>query len=206
MTESKSRLARWSERKHAARRGEAVDEPVADAGRVDPAPAEQPPSVAPTEEAGAPELPSIDALDFQSDYTAFLRENVPEVLRRAALRKLWLSDPVLANLDGLNDYDENYNLVDQAITLVQTSYRPGRGYADEADDKADDKPDRVATEGADAGADSPPEPMQAEPAGDDAPGENVAAVNAVDAAAQHNVTTADEIVQTELVQPPEKQD
>jgi hypothetical protein len=80
-------------------------------------------------------LPPIDELDFQSDYTAFLTENVPEELRRAALRKLWRSDPVLANLDGLNDYDEDYNLIDQVITLPQSSYRPGRGYLDESEKK-----------------------------------------------------------------------
>ena len=30
---------------------------------------------------------------------------MPEHLKQAALRKLWLSNPVFANLDGLNDYD-----------------------------------------------------------------------------------------------------
>jgi len=208
MSESKSRLARWSERKHAARRGEAVDEPVAPTPPVDAVPAGQPTSMAPTEEAETPVLPSIDELDFQSDYTAFLRENVPEALRRAALRKLWLSDPVLANLDGLNDYDENYNLVDQAITLLQTRYRPGRGYADETEDKAD----QIVADGADAGAGSPPQAVQVEPADeaapseadDDAPSENVAAVNEVDAAAQQNLTIGDEIASAELVQRPNK--
>ena len=41
----------------------------------------------------APVLPSVDELDFQSDYTAFLAKNVPEALRRAALRKLWMQRP-----------------------------------------------------------------------------------------------------------------
>ena len=94
-----------------------------------------------------PDLPSIDQLMFQSDYTAFMAKNVPEALRRAALRKLWMSDPVLANLDGLNDYYEDYNIVDQAITAAQTSYRPGKGYLDEIEEKLaqlDDKPARTA--------------------------------------------------------------
>ena len=34
-----------------------------------------------------------------------MREGVPEFLKKQALRKLWLSSPILANLDGLNDYD-----------------------------------------------------------------------------------------------------
>ena len=54
------------------------------------------------------DLPDIETLDKDSDYTGFLRDGVPEELKKLALRKLWLSDPVLANLDGLNDYDEDF--------------------------------------------------------------------------------------------------
>jgi len=70
------------------------------------------------EEASAQELelPDIESLDKDSDYTAFLREGVPDALRRMALRKLWLSDPVLANLDGLNDYDEDFAALFQAAS------------------------------------------------------------------------------------------
>ncbi len=64
-----------------------------------------------------------------------MKKNVPEALRRAALRKLWKSDPILANLDGLNDYDEDYNLVDTAITAAQTAYKVGKGYLDEIGEK-----------------------------------------------------------------------
>ena len=56
-----------------------------------------------------PDLPDIDSLDKESDYSVFLKEGVPEELTRLALRKLWRSDPVLAVLDGLNDYDEDYH-------------------------------------------------------------------------------------------------
>jgi hypothetical protein len=37
---------------------------------------------------------------------------------------------VFANLDGLNHYDEDYNVIDKAITLAQTGYHPERGYLD----------------------------------------------------------------------------
>jgi hypothetical protein len=43
------------------------------------------------------------------------------------LRKLWLSDPIFANLDGLNDYDENFNLIDKIIAAADTNYKVGRG-------------------------------------------------------------------------------
>jgi hypothetical protein len=150
VSEGQNALTRWSQRKLAARHagdaptarsdadapirpGEATQESAL--GRPMPAddsPGREPGSgETPAAGHGVPDLPSIDQLDGQSDYTAFLAKNVPEALTRAALRKLWVSDPVLANLDGLNDYDEDYNLVDQAITAAQTSYRPGMGYLDE---------------------------------------------------------------------------
>jgi Protein of unknown function (DUF3306) len=159
-SEPKGVLARWSQRKLAARRGEVedeprVDEPVAEALGAEAVPPETP-------EPEAPELPPIETLDFHSDYTAFLAKNVPEALRRAALRKLWVSDPVLANLDGLNDYDEDYNVVDQVITLAQTGYRPGLGYLDEAEKKLDEAEKKLArideAMGGPASADSQAEP------------------------------------------------
>lgn len=57
------------------------------------------------------DLPDVDTLTYESDFTGFLRDGVPELVRRAALAKLWRSDPVMANLDGLNDYDEDYRII-----------------------------------------------------------------------------------------------
>ncbi|MFQ5765526.1 MAG: DUF3306 domain-containing protein, partial [Rhodospirillales bacterium] len=62
-------------------------------------------------------------LDKDSDFTPFMAENVPEFLRRQALRVLWRSDPVLANLDGLNDYDEDFSLA----TLVGKALAGAKG-------------------------------------------------------------------------------
>ncbi len=42
------------------------------------------------------------------DYNRLMRDDVPEGLRRRLLRRLWQSDETLANLDGLNDYDEDF--------------------------------------------------------------------------------------------------
>ncbi len=80
------------------------------------------------------ELPDIDSLDKDSDYTAFMREGVPEVLRRRALRKLWLSDPVLANVDGLNDYDEDFAALFQTVTeATQKVSDAARSMADDSE-------------------------------------------------------------------------
>lgn len=51
----------------------------------------------------------IDELEYDSDFTVFMHDKVPETLRRMALRKLWKSSPILANVDGLNDYDEDFS-------------------------------------------------------------------------------------------------
>ena len=66
-------------------------------------------------------LPSIESLTGESDFTPFLKKGVPTFLKRAALRKLWSTDPVLANLDGLNDYDDNFIKMG-AGKIVKTAY------------------------------------------------------------------------------------
>lgn len=138
MSDEQNQLSRWSQRKLAARRGETMpDEAPPVAGETSPARAVTvPPETAADEP--VPELPSIDELTSESDYTVFLKKGVPAALTKAALRKLWTSDPVLANLDGLNDYDDVYNAVQPALTLAQTSYRPGKGYADETEEAVDE--------------------------------------------------------------------
>jgi hypothetical protein len=63
-----------------------------------------------------------------SSFTQFLQRNVPEALKRRALRKLWRLDPVFANLDGLNNYDEDYTKVGKVVMPeLRSIYRVGRG-------------------------------------------------------------------------------
>ena len=52
------------------------------------------------------DLPDVDALNKDSDFSLFMREGTPEHLKKIALRKLFNSDPAFSVLDGLNDYDE----------------------------------------------------------------------------------------------------
>ncbi len=73
-------------------------------------------------------LPDPDTMTKGDDFAAFLRAAVPEALRRRALRRLWRSDPALACLDGLNDYDADYRAVSDG-TVMQTAYRAGLGFA-----------------------------------------------------------------------------
>jgi hypothetical protein len=72
-------------------------------------------------------LPDPDTMKMGDDFSAFLSKAVPERLRRRALRKLWLSNPVLANLDGLIDYGEDYTDAATVVENMQTSYQVGKG-------------------------------------------------------------------------------
>ncbi|WP_108258308.1 DUF3306 domain-containing protein [Mangrovicoccus ximenensis] len=56
----------------------------------------------------------------------FLEAQLPKRLKTRALRALWRSNPVLACLDGLNDYDDDFTSA-AAQPLLDTTYRVGKG-------------------------------------------------------------------------------
>lgn len=93
----------------------------------------------------------FEALDFESDYTQFMKDDVPVDARNKALRQLWLSNPVLANMDGLDDYCEDYT--DAAMVPlngVKTAYKIGRGFLSDAEVAEWEALGRVETADADA--------------------------------------------------------
>ena len=126
-----------------------------------PAPEQEPrpgvpePAVEPEEQQAAIEdLPPIDELTAESDFTPFLRVGVPEELKRQALRKLWRTDPVFANLDGLVEYGEDFGAAFRNPGPVATLFQIGRGMpgpddAEEQPKASEPKPDQVgaASEG-----------------------------------------------------------
>ncbi|MGB0683669.1 MAG: DUF3306 domain-containing protein [Magnetovibrionaceae bacterium] len=83
------------------------------------------------------DLPPIETLTPESDFTPFMKDGIPELLKRRAMRKLWMSNPVLANLDGLNEYDEDYSMIGKVIEEVATRYKVGKGLAYEDDELED---------------------------------------------------------------------
>jgi Protein of unknown function (DUF3306) len=85
-------FSRWSRLKEETR--QAPPEPVPDR-TVDP-------------KAPAPELPPLDKLTFESDYSAFFHPKVDDDMRRAALKKLF-SDPRFNVMDGLDVYIDDYS-------------------------------------------------------------------------------------------------
>ena len=130
-------LTRWSRRKALSREGVELPEPVDevagdsesppdDAGsgnegaRQDPAGQADGQGVeAP---AAAPELPPIESLGEDSDYSAFLGSDVPADLQRKALRKLFQS-PKFNVRDGLDDYDLDFSSPEPLGDIVTAEMR-----------------------------------------------------------------------------------
>ena len=80
----------------------------------------------------------IDSMTYDSDFERFLKKDVPPALRRRALRQLWRSDPILANVDGLNDYDDDFTDAALAVKVLQTAHKVGRGYLDDDEEVEED--------------------------------------------------------------------
>lgn len=57
------------------------------------------------------QLPAVEGLTLASDFTAFLKDEVSEALRRKALQKLF-ADPHFNRMDGLDIYIDDYSLPD----------------------------------------------------------------------------------------------
>ncbi|MDJ0947562.1 MAG: DUF3306 domain-containing protein [Alphaproteobacteria bacterium] len=160
MAEQEGRLQRWARRKAAV----GTETELAEGVSVDAAPEIAPgalreadPPAAPPEtpeEIPPEDLPDVESLDKDSDYTVFLRENVPQALRNMALRKLWLSDPVFANLDGLVDYGEDFTDAATVIAGMKSAYQVGKGYITEEDERAAAEAEAEAEDAAETAADA----------------------------------------------------
>lgn len=130
------RLSRWSKRKIASTRQSETE-----AGRGG-----APPSAAADEQARhaaeltanreAAEAVDLDALDADSDFSVFLKEGVPEILKKRAMSVLWRSNPVLANVDGLVDYDDDFGSPDLLMKTFKSAYQAGRGYLEHQEREA----------------------------------------------------------------------
>ncbi len=73
------------------------------------------------------DLPDPDTMGPGDDFRAFMTKAVPDRLRRRALRRLWTSNPALANLDGLLDYGEDFTDKAKVLEHMQTAYQVGKG-------------------------------------------------------------------------------
>jgi len=100
---------RWSRRKQQARTGNPAPEDEAAGSPAETragglAEDHSPPQAAALTDA---DMPALESLDADSDYSGFLSEGVSDELRNKALRKLFLS-PQFNVVDGLDDYCEDF--------------------------------------------------------------------------------------------------
>lgn len=166
MSSDDSLLSRWSRRKRAVAQEQAEAAPTESD--------EDLPEPELLEKLG---LPDPDTLTKGGDFSAFMQTHVPDFLRRRALRKLWRSDPVLANLDGLIDHGEDYTDAATVPDTLKTAYQVGKGILRQiAEVKPEPEPENIDTpetpapeaSGAAALADTAPDrPAQSAPEPDD---------------------------------------
>lgn len=127
---------RWSRLKAEARAVPPAPIPVPDA---EPAPmaatvatAATPPEKAEqsAETAASPktELPPLESLTKDSDFSLFMNKDVAEDTRKLALRKLWTMDPHFATIDISECHSIDFNAVPTFPNgLMNTIYRVGSG-------------------------------------------------------------------------------
>lgn len=183
-------VSRWSRRKHAARERE---QQAAHDDRPETA-AEQPREGSAGPEAGEPvpgdgrddadlptdaDMPPLESLDADSDYSGFMSPRVSESLRRMALRKLF-GAPAFNVRDGLDDYDVDYTHFDPlgATVTADMRHHDERRRAREAEARRDaagrsgDEEIDVASGDTDAGGDAPGGGETADPPPGERPGDD----------------------------------
>ena len=78
------------------------------------------------------DLPTPEEMDSPDQVQSLLKAAVPQRLKTRALRRLWRLNPVLANVDGLVDYGEDFTDAAMVIENMQTIYQVGKGMFDKA--------------------------------------------------------------------------
>lgn len=108
VAEEESLLGRWSRRKH-EKRGRDAEPPEADSTTNN-----EPTKAVVLTDA---DMPPIESLGEESDYSGFLSPKVSETLRKQALQKLFHS-PAYNIRDGLDDYDGVYTEFEKLGSVV----------------------------------------------------------------------------------------
>ena len=154
--EGEGRLQRWSRLKRAARAEKTRQTELQSAPSEAPSAALSPPTAAVPATQPEPDkskeqkkiddvvkdLPPLESLGKDSNYSLFMREGVPEKMRTAALRKLWRSDPAFLEQFPYEMHMEDYNKTFVPMNAAtDTIFRAGLGYLfDDDKDKPENPP------------------------------------------------------------------
>ena len=140
-------LSRWSRRKQEVKSGE-LSEPEQSLQTADELPDAQEEAPPLTDE----DMPPIESLTEDSDYSGFMSPGVSEELRQTALRKLF-SSAAFNVVDGLDDYDEDFTSFAKLGEIVTADMRfqmeqEARKKMEElmAEDESEEMPDEVVAE------------------------------------------------------------
>lgn len=166
-------LTRWARRKRAVAEAEAAaappTAPAAPEARKPDSTTEVSAEARTEAEAEMIEPPSLDVIDKDFDVAHWLRQNVPQSWKLAALRRAWESDPAIRDyLDPARDYALDWNTPGGA---------PGYGPLSESDDVAQMIRDVF-------GEEPPPEPEDAAAEAPDQDGDSMPHQLSLNVAAQ----------------------
>lgn len=127
-------LGRWSRRKQRAR-----TQPEEQENSASPAIEQQdgdtPEEVGQERALTDDDMPPLESLDADSDYSGFLSPGVSESLRNAALRKMFLS-PKYNFTDGLDDYADDFTKFEPLGDIITADMRHQMELAEERAKKA----------------------------------------------------------------------
>lgn len=134
-----SRLSSWSKRKLAVAE-EAKNDALAEEDIVDE---EAVAALALEHEANreAAEAVDLETMDEDTDFSVFMKDGVPDLLKKSAMAILWRSNPIFANVDGLVDYDDDFGSPDLIMKTFESAYKIGKGYLDKVEDGEEDDED-----------------------------------------------------------------
>jgi len=130
LSEDKGFLSRWSDRKLSTDLAE-IEAPISDLEK-EREPTDEFDGKSDDEIMSILELPDPGTLKLGDTVEKFMDGRVPERIRARALRAFWKTNPVLANIDGLDEYCEDYTDAATVIENLQTAYQVGKGYAIQA--------------------------------------------------------------------------
>lgn len=149
--EKPSRLSSWSKRKLAVAE-EAKNDALAEEDIVDE---EAAAALALEHEANreAAEAVDLETIDEDTDFSVFMKDGVPNLLKKSAMAILWRTNPIFANVDGLVDYDDDFGSPDLNMKTFESAYKIGKGYLDKVEDDEEDNDEDGAEEVAEDAAD-----------------------------------------------------
>ncbi len=140
-------MSRWARRKAAIQSGETLLEPDEIAAQAAAEEALEQEQAKTLEEMSDEELleefdlPDPDTMEAGDDFSAFMKSAIPSRIKNRALRRLWLSNPALANLDMLVDYGDDFTDAAMVVPDMKTIYQVGKGIVrkvEEAVEKVDE--------------------------------------------------------------------